>query len=301
MIEILSADRVPSSANTLVCRHSTGRAIVVAAGALVAGVGLLWAGYGRGSVPMTYVGTLSLLGLLIYRKLLLARFRASNWLVRLGRRGVFIQFRSYLNQHLSPDDPTVMFLPYGTIRLVRTRTERKVMPDRDTDDRRAARAAVETITWVEFEVRASTRALAQALDAEVARRPATGALYKDYPVRIASDGSIQVRWSVVPRADVLLEALRRHVPIDAPASADADYTNLEQLSTREQRQRIAALLRAGDTVTAVRWIRRLHGLSVTDAMALLDRLSAEGLDADLTASAAAERRSLSGVPCSRRD
>lgn len=280
-MELLSALRVPWSADARVFRHSTTRPVCLGAGALGAGCGLLWVGAVRGSLLSAYVGGLILVSLLIFRKLVLARFRPSNWLVRLEREGVFIQFRSYLNHHLPSSDPTVVFLPYEAIRIARLRIEHKETPYRDADDRWVTRTSVETISWVELEVRGDTTVLGRALDAEVARRPTRGALYKDYPVCLSPDGAIQVRWSVVPPAQVFLKALGSRVPADTDASVVTDFTAMQQVPAAEQRRRLAELVRTGDTVTAVTWVRTLYGGTLAEASAFVDRLITGGPDADV--------------------
>src|SRR5687767_9655939 len=44
----------------------------------------------------------------------LAKFRPTNWLLRLGPDGLWINLRSYQNRHL-PEAATVLHLPYGEI------------------------------------------------------------------------------------------------------------------------------------------------------------------------------------------
>jgi len=78
--------------------------------------------------PAAYViSAVILLVLWLAHRMIAARFHPSNWLVRLGDDGLFIHFRSYLNEHLSAEDPTVVFLPYSDVRsarMVRARTSR---------------------------------------------------------------------------------------------------------------------------------------------------------------------------------
>ena len=58
------------------------------------------------------------------RQFVVARVRASNWLVRASDEGLFIHFRSYLNDYLSPGDSTVVSLLYQDIRSARLVKER---------------------------------------------------------------------------------------------------------------------------------------------------------------------------------
>lgn len=96
------ADEVPVNHADIVFAYSRTRAVFIVAILRSAASGLVivsartqtWLGYyGAGGV-----------GLLIYWKMISARFRSSNWLVRLNDEGLFIQFRSYLNCHFPVDD-----------------------------------------------------------------------------------------------------------------------------------------------------------------------------------------------------
>ena len=57
--------------------------------------------------------------LLIYQKVVTARFRPTNWLVRMTDGGLFIKFRSYSNLGFPDQDLTVAFIPYSDIRSAR--------------------------------------------------------------------------------------------------------------------------------------------------------------------------------------
>ena len=81
--------------NHLSITDRTAVIIIVTAGvAILSWLKQAWLGY--------YVSAVSLLFALIFRKIVSARFRPSNWLVRLPDHGLFIKFRSYLNGHF-PD------------------------------------------------------------------------------------------------------------------------------------------------------------------------------------------------------
>ena len=58
--------------------------------------------------PGYYIAAASVLFLGLISRFVTARFRSSNWLVRMNELGLFIQFRSYLNYHLPADDLTVI-------------------------------------------------------------------------------------------------------------------------------------------------------------------------------------------------
>src|ERR1700743_1794344 len=57
--------------------------------------------------------------LFLGRRFVIARFHPSNWLVRLSDEGLYIHYRSYLNDRMPSEDPTVVFLSYADIRSAR--------------------------------------------------------------------------------------------------------------------------------------------------------------------------------------
>src|SRR5262245_24724995 len=107
---------VPLSQQDRVYCYSRGRALLSLLLLLGAAATLIllsrpkqnWLGY--------YIAAIILLCLVVYQKSITARFQPSNWLVRMTDHGLYIQFRSYLNRHFSPEDYTVVYLPYGEIR-----------------------------------------------------------------------------------------------------------------------------------------------------------------------------------------
>jgi hypothetical protein len=87
---------------------------------------LIFHAFAAGWKPGYYIAAAILLFFDLLRRFITARFRPSNWLVRTNDRGLFIQFRSYLNYHLPADDLTVVFVSYQEIRSARLVRE-KVM------------------------------------------------------------------------------------------------------------------------------------------------------------------------------
>jgi hypothetical protein len=120
----------------LVFRHSPGRALLVACATGAVSGGLIVFGWRERSWIAYYIAAVLLVGLFVLRWLVLARFRASNWLVRVSANGVFVQLRSYLNYHFPSEDLTVAFIPYPEIRSVRLIREWRDIPDRDDSPRR---------------------------------------------------------------------------------------------------------------------------------------------------------------------
>jgi hypothetical protein len=219
--------------------------------------------------PSYYIGAAILILLYLGRRFIIARFHPSNWLVRMGDDGLYLHFRSYLNEHLSEEDPTVAFLSYQEIQSARLVKEHVETPD----PARNNTTQNQTIRWVEFELATDPAPLAAALDTESGRPAApekrwygtSATLYRDYPVLMQSPPFLRVKWQVVPRASAFLEALRGHVAIAPEVVLAADLAHLQGLSRDQQETRLRELDKRGHTIAAVYMARKLYGGSLADA------------------------------------
>lgn len=214
-----------------------------------------------------YLSASVILLLIAGRQFVIARFHPSNWLVRIGDEGLFIHFRSYLNERLSAEDPTVVFLAYSDIRSVRLVQER--VKTRDMEG-----ATVSEIRrCVEFELAVDTSPLVAALAVESARPGvkekrwygSSSTLYRDYPVQMQSPPFLRVGWQVVPRASKFLDLLRPRVEIGEPVVVSEDFANLHELPRDQQQKRLHELDQRGQTTAAVYMARKLYALNLTEA------------------------------------
>ncbi len=222
-----------------------------------------------------WVSGVILLVLLLMHRFVTCRFLPSNWLMRVGDEGLFIHFRSYLNDHLSPDDPTVIFLPYQEIQSARLVRERVTTRDMN------GRSTTEFQHWVELELATDFAALTDALATERGRPAAmekrwygtSSTLYLDYPVQIQRPPFLRVRWQVVPRVAVLFKALRPRVEIAPEVKVSEDFSVLQNLPAAEQQKKLRELNQRGQTMAAIYAARRLYGCSLTEATNLVEGLS----------------------------
>lgn len=263
---------VPIDQHDRVFRYSPVRALLVASSIICASGGLALFGWRQQAGLAYYVAGVLLLGLVVMSKFVLARFQPSNWLVRLNDQGMFLQFRSYLNQHFPAKDLTIVFIPYHEIRSVALVQERSNIPYRDLDRPLAERSYVQRRRLVEIELTGGLAPLAQALAGESTKRPSSVTLYKHYPVRMTSPPFVQVEWGVVPGPDVLVDALRQYTNIASPIEVSHDYANLEGLSREEQEMRLLSLVEAGKTLDAVYVARKLYSYDLTQARAFVESL-----------------------------
>jgi len=220
-----------------VYRHAPLRALVVWLAALTATLAMFFKAF-TGRWPIGYFfGLFLLLFVLATRKMVTARFHPSNWLVRMNETGIYVQYRSYLNEELPSDDPTVVFLSLGEIasaRLIKERVE--------TPDPAKGGTQIRFLRHVELELSGNTAALADALQAERGEGApmkkrwyggSTSTLYRDYPCVLVTPTSLRIHWDVVPGTHKFLEALRPFTMIAEPVSLSQDFTHLKFLSRED--------------------------------------------------------------------
>jgi hypothetical protein len=159
--------------------------------------------------PGYYLAAVILLFLWLMHRFITARFRPSNWLVRMTDLGLFIKFRSYLNYHLPAEDLTVVLLSYQEIRSARLIRERAQVADAQ------GRTSTQFLRYIELELGGDTGPLANALQTETAERApnekhwygSSSTLYEDHPVRMPSQPFLQLRWQAVPGPKKFLDAI----------------------------------------------------------------------------------------------
>jgi hypothetical protein len=273
-MRLLRLADVPTYERDRVFRYSAARALFATCAVIVVSGGLFVLGWYERSVLAYYVGAVLLLGLLILRRFVVARFRSSNWLVRMGDAGVFVQFRSYLNYRFPVDDPTVVLFRDGDIRSARVVNARRDIPQPDDPPAQVDRVTRVSQRLVEFELAVDAAPLTAALADESARRASTGATYRHHPVRMTSPTTLELEWGVVPRAEVLLDGLRQYASIAVPIDVSRDYAHLEGLSREEQERRLKELAETGQTIAAIRIARRLYSYDLAHARAFVAGLHA---------------------------
>ena len=252
-----------------VFRHRRLRALLVwLVGFGAAATMCLFALSGRWK-PGYVFGPVLMLFVLATTRFVSARFHPSNWLVRANANGLAVHYRSYLNDELSADEPSVAVLEFGEIRSARLVRERVETPDPSGRSTRQT----QHLRYVEFELAGDTAPLATALQSEhAAKAPVVkrwygsgSTLYRDYPVTLATPPFLRIRWDVAPGASALLESLRPYTRIAEPVSLTQDFSRLQSLGRAEQREQLRNLAMRGQVVTAIYLARQLYGFSLEEA------------------------------------
>jgi hypothetical protein len=272
-MRLLSEREVPQTPRDHVFRASRLNAAIFALGCGGGCVAMVFFHWPPRRAPY-YISAVILALLFLLRGYIIPRFHPSNWLVRIGDEGLFIHFRSYLNDQMAADDPTVLFLPYPEIQS--GRRVREHMRTRDMDG-----AVVTQIRrYVELELAIDPAPLLAALGAE-SSRPAllqkrwygsSSTVYRDYPVRMEVPPFLRIEWRAVPRPAVFLDAVRSRFTIAPPVVVSEDFVALEGLPREQQEKRLLDLDRRGETIAAVYMARRLFGLDLTQATDFVDKL-----------------------------
>jgi hypothetical protein len=263
---------VPLNRRDKVFYHPRLRAVAGGLIILAVGFGLLVFGWLKSVWPAYFVAAVIFLCLLIFHQLILARFRPSNWLLCLNDDGMFIKFRSYLNDRFPEYDLTVVFLPFAEIRSAKFVREKRELEDLSEPNG----TTIKIRKYVELEVSSDCRQLTEELAKERERvfkgKAISSARYGDFPVRVVAPDRVQIDWTVVPRVRTLLDALTRHTLV-RPAEASAkDFVNLETLSREQQEARLLELAESGDKIGAIAMARRLYSYDLTAAKQFVEKL-----------------------------
>jgi len=266
-LKLMRLSDVPIVGRDRVYRASPGRALFWSTVVVLASLVLADIAWQRHSWLAGYVAIVLLLILLVTRRMVSARLRPSNWLVRMSDEGLFVQFRSYLNFRFPADDLTVAFIPFREIRSANSVHRTTQTPDE------SARGWQTRVSWlISLEVTANLIALSQALANEREKSVPGAATYRHYPVRVISPTRVQIEWDVIPGAAAFLEALSSHTQIASSVELDEDLVHMASLSREEQEMRLRALAEAGNTIAAIKIARGLYSLDLTQARDFVEKL-----------------------------
>ena len=280
-MQLMRLADVPLDRRDRVFHYSGFRAVTGAIILVVIALGALVFGWLKNAWIAYYVAAVVAICLLIFQRLVTARFRSSNWLIRMTEHGLFVKFRSYLNHHFSDQDPTVVSLPYSDIRSVKLVKERQELPDRD--DTNQSTKIIRPRRIIDLELAGDSTQLAQALAKERERvfaKPTqcagrTSSRYQHFPVRLASPMLLRIEWGVVPDAQTFLDSLTRHTLVRDSEETSRDFVNLDGLSREEQEVRLRELVESGEMIGAVTMARKLYSYDLTTAKHFVEGLARE--------------------------
>jgi hypothetical protein len=275
-MQLLRVADVPITTQDRVYRYSRARALSAFLIFCVLAVASLAFGWFKSMWLAYYITAAGFLFLLIFQKLITARFRPTNWLVRMTDHGLYIKFRSYLNHHFPDQDPTVIFLPYSEIRSARLVKERQEVPDPEDG---SSATTTKTRRLLVLELARESTELAAALDNE--RKRVFGKMnqgggaksrYHHLPVRLASPNLLTIEWAVVPSIQTILEALARRTLVQREEETSKDLVHLDGLTREQQESRLLELAESGDMFGAVKLARQLYSYDLATAKTFVESL-----------------------------
>lgn len=272
-MRLLRQSDVEIRTNDRVFRYSRIHAIAVALIVLAIAGWVAFHAYTAAWKPGYYIAAAIVVFLDLMRRFVTARFRPSNWLVRMNDLGVYVQFRSYLNYHLPPDDLTVVFISFDEIRSARLIKERVTAPDPSGRGNQT-----QFLRHIELELAGDVAPLSQALDAEAGESApvekhwygSSSTLYQDHPVRMESRTFLRIHWQVAPGTHKFLDALRPYTTIAETVSLTQDFSHLRSLNRDEQQKQLRELAARGQTLNAIYAARQLYGCSLAEAKAMIE-------------------------------
>ncbi|HET8825655.1 MAG TPA: hypothetical protein VFM77_11040 [Terriglobales bacterium] len=276
-MRLLRLQDVEISPSDRIFRHARMRALVIWLAGLAGSLAMFVNAFTGTWKAGYFFGPFLLLFVLFTMGYVTARFHPSNWLVRMNDMGIYVQYRSYLNYDLPPDDPTVVFLAFGEITSAHLLKERVEAPD----PTKPGSTQTQYLRYIELEISGNTAALVSALSSERGESAPmikrwyggrSSTLYQDYPVTMTAPPFLRIRWDVVPRAKAFLEALRPYTVLSDTVSLTHDFAHMQSLSREAQQEQLRELAARGQTVTAIYTARKLYGCSLEEAKEMVDSL-----------------------------
>ena len=271
-MQLLRLADVPLNQRDKVFYHSRLRAVAGGLIILAGGFGLLLFGWLQAVWPAYLGAGMIFFCLLIFHQLILARFRPSNWVLRLEDNGLLIKFRSYLNDRFPEYDLTVLFLPFSEIRSAKFVREEQELQDH----REPAGTTTKLRKYVELEVSSDCRQLSEELAKERERvfkgKSTSSTRYEDFPVCVVAPDRVQIDWTVVPHAQTLLDALTRHTLVRPAETSSKDLAHFDGLSQGEQKAKLLELAQNGDKINAIAMARSLYDYDLTTAKQFIEDL-----------------------------
>jgi hypothetical protein len=274
-MRLLRLKDVETGPKDRVFRHARLRALIAWLAGFSGVIALFYSAY-TDKWRVGYIfGSFALLFLLLFLRMVTARFHPSNWLVRMNDTGFYVQYRSYLNYELSADVPSVVFFSFGEIASARLIKERVETPDPAKNT-----TQTEFLRHIELELPGDTAILAEALSNERGQEPpaekrwygTSSTLYRDYPVTLNAS-FLRIHWNVVPGPKKFLKCLRPYTVIADTVSLTHDFSHLQSLSREDQQKKLRELVARGEMITAMYAARKLYGCSLGEAKQMMDSLS----------------------------
>lgn len=220
---------------------------------------------------------------LVFKLATFAAYRRSklvrSWLAIMTAKGIFIQFRSYLNQHMNVNDETVMFIP--AVQIGWLREARITVAEKESNG-----TTYSLMRTVEVQTKGlDYEGIERHLEDELAGRNSRKSRFGDERVMLANDGVVRIKWSNMrPKPDMFIERAKRWYMTQAPVKVREERLRTYSrpfkkpdpaLMERAQVETLAAM-RSGRKIEAIRIVRDAHGFSLKMAKDYVESLDLSG-------------------------
>lgn len=198
---------------------------------------------------------------------------AANWLLRCQPGRVLIKMRSYLNEGFPAGDLVMFELAAGEIEWIGQSVEKIVLSGGNDGDHTSS-----SKTFLEIKPKNIDLADLEARLREERQRRGSGSAWLEYPVRLAEGGVIRLTWRsegswITPPAGRALAILAQQLGVEI-RPAQSRLNDLTTAGDRaEQERRILELAENGDTLAAVKAVRKLYGYSLSEARQFVEELA----------------------------
>lgn len=282
VLRFMPEAEVPRRASGLIAREAAWPRALATLGLYAVGLGLAAAGVAAwrdGGWPLALGAGFAAFVLLAIGRVFQATWRAArgpgNWVVRAAPEGLYLKFRSYLHHRLPADDAIVVLIPKSAITWVRAHRVRMW--------RASERAETERIRHDRLEIKLAGANLAPLRKAirDERQRFVVGRFgrtrFGHCPVRvIAEDEIVQIEWR--------LQTSRVTPPLDqALVRLGASYHRADAAETEYPRPSLGLVpaheaqlrdhVERGERLAATNLARRIHGIGLTEAKALVESLA----------------------------
>ena len=193
--------------------------------------------------------------------------RDDGWRLCWSADGLYIRYRSYLNNRFATDTPTVLFLTRREVAWLKARGDTLATPDEKGNWTLTRRHG-----WLEIGLKDGDVApIKAALADEAKRRTPSGARVNDTPLTVTPDGTLRV---ALARPGAVTHTLRLAYNLALPEETrSGDFAAMTQA---EKEDHVRLLAAAGDSFAAIKAAREVYGMDLTQAKAFVDDLQGRG-------------------------
>ena len=189
--------------------------------------------------------------------------RPEGWRLRWATDGLYLRYRSYLNDRFPADTRTVLYLTGREVGWLKARKDTL-----ETPDERGNWSLSRKHHWLEIGLRnVDPTPLREALSAEAKLRNSSGGRVNDYPLSVTRDGTLRLQLN---RPDTVTDLLRLTYAVALPEESSS--LGFQNMSRDEKEDHVLALAAAGDTFAAIKAAREVYGFDLKDAKAFVEEL-----------------------------